>query len=68
MSGATTSTSQAEPKDQRRYHIVNVRTGTYAALLEDTDRMDVVNLVFKLSDQGNPGSEVERYLLYDFRG
>ena len=49
-----------EPKKEwsGAYYIVNVRTGAYAALLGDTDRLEVVNIVFNLTETADHGSEV----------
>ena len=44
---------------QQRYHIINVLTRTYAALLEDTDRVAVVNIVLNLTEKADHGSEVK---------
>ena len=42
----------------RSYYIVNVANNTYAALLSDTDRLEVVNITFNLKDSVNRGSQV----------
>ena len=44
------------------YHIVNVHTGAYAALLNDDDRAEVVNITLGLNgddDQGSTASSLE---------
>ena len=45
------------------YHIINVLTGTYVALLNDDDRSEVVNIIFGLRDDDNRGSKVNNPLL-----
>ena len=64
---ATASSSQAShagpiSEDPPKYHIVNVLTGTHAALLQETDRLAVVNIVFNLTRGADTGSEVKHYL------
>ena len=40
------------------YHIVNVSTGTYAALLNDDERSEVVNVTLGLNEKADLGSIV----------
>jgi len=40
------------------YHIGNVSTGAYAALLNNDDCSEVVNITFGLNDNPEPGSTV----------
>jgi len=45
------------------YYIVNARTGVYAALLDNNDRSEVVNITFGLYDDGDRGSKVANHAI-----
>ena len=45
------------------YRIRNVRTGAHAALLSDTDGLDIVNMTLNLKDNENNGSGVGKSTL-----
>ena len=48
------------------YHIVNVFTGAYLALLNDDDRSEVVTVTFGLLDEEKRGTQVRAYCLLGY--
>ena len=46
------------------YHIINVHTGAYAALLNNNDREEMVNITFGLRGDDNEQGSTVSLLLY----